>query len=101
MSPTAIDFGDVARNSTSSATSVTITNTGTVVLPIDSITIVGANPGMFAKTNHCPAQVSIGGNCTVSVVFKPTVAGPLSGSLKITPGGGASAGNVALKGSGI
>jgi len=101
VSPTSIDFGEVARNSTSAATSVTITNTSTVVLPIDSITIVGANPGMFAKTNHCPAQVSIGGNCTVSVVFKPTVAGPLSGNLKITPGGGASAGNVALKGSGI
>jgi len=101
ISPTAIDFGNVARNSTSAATGVTITNTGTVVLPVASITIAGANPGMFAKTSHCPAQVSVGASCTVSVVFKPSVTGLLSATLKITPGGGAAPKSVALSGTGI
>jgi hypothetical protein len=56
---------------------------------------------MFAKTSHCPAQVAVGASCTVSVVFKPTVIGLLSASLKITLGGGAAVKIVALSGTGI
>jgi hypothetical protein len=72
-----------------------------VVLPINQITLEGNNPGQFAKTSNCPAQVPVGNSCTVSVVFKPTFVGVKSANLKVTPGGGASAKFVALSGTGI
>jgi hypothetical protein len=101
VSPQALVFGDVPRNVTSAAKTVTISNTGTVVLPITTITLEGINPGQFGKTSNCPAQVPVGNSCTVSVVFKPTYAGVKSANLKVTPGGGATAKFVALNGTGI
>jgi hypothetical protein len=101
VSPTALAFGNVTRSTTSAAQTVAISNTGSVELPISSITLTGTTAGQFAKTSNCPAQVLVGGSCTVSVVFKPTTTGTKSASLKVTPGGGAAAQSVALSGTGI
>jgi hypothetical protein len=101
ISPTALSFGNVARNATSTAKLVRISNTGSVVLPISSIVLAGTSAGQFARTTNCPSQVAIGGSCTVSVVFKPTTTGAKSATLQITPGGGAALKSVALSGTGI
>jgi hypothetical protein len=101
VSPTALSFGNVARNTTSTAKAVKISNTGTVVLPITSIALAGTNPGQFARTTNCATRVAIGGSCTVSVVFKPTSTGAKSATLQVTPGGGAAPKSVALSGTGI
>jgi Gametolysin peptidase M11 len=101
LSPTALSFGNLARNATSTAKTVRISNTGTVVLPISSIGLVGTNAGQFAQTHNCPARVAVGGNCRVSVVFKPTSTGAKSAVLRVTPGGGAAAKSVSLSGRGI
>jgi hypothetical protein len=101
VSPTTLEFGTVARNTTSAAKTVEISNIGTVVLPIKSILIGGTNALRFTQTNNCPAMVPVGSTCTVSVVFKPTSTGSKSASLKVTPGGGASAKSVPLSGAGI
>jgi hypothetical protein len=45
ISPTALGFGNVPRNATSTAKTVRISNTGVVVLPISSIVVAGTNPG--------------------------------------------------------
>jgi Abnormal spindle-like microcephaly-assoc'd, ASPM-SPD-2-Hydin len=101
VSPTALSFGNVARTATSAAKSVKISNTGSVVLPISSITLAGTNPGQFARTSNCPARVAVGSSCTVSVVFKPTSTGAKSATLQVTPSGGAAPRSVALSGTGI
>jgi hypothetical protein len=101
VSPASLSFGNVARGTTSTAQTVMITNSGTVVLPITSISITGKNGGQFAHINNCPTQVAVGGTCTVDVVFKPIYKGSKSAELKIRPGGGASAKTVALSGTGI
>jgi hypothetical protein len=101
VSPTALSFGNVARNTTSTAKTVRISNTGVVVLPITSILLAGTNPAQFARTYNCPARVAVGGSCTVSVVFKPTWTGAKSATLQITPGGGAALKSVSLSGTGI
>jgi hypothetical protein len=101
VSPTALAFGNVARNSTSTAKTVRISNTGAVLLPISTIDLAGTNATQFARTHNCPAQLAIGGSCTVSVVFKPTSAGAKSATLRVTPGGGAALKSVALSGTGI
>ncbi len=100
VTPSALKFGNVVRNTISSAQSFTISNTGTVVLPIKSITIGGVNPGQFARTSSCPAGVPVGGGCSVSVVFKPTSTGNKSANLTVTPGNGIAAKSAVLTGTG-
>jgi hypothetical protein len=100
LSPTSLGFGSVTQGSTSTAKSVTVTNTGAAVLPITSVTLGGKNPGQFSHTNSCPTQLSVGAKCTIKVYFKPTSKGSKSASLKVTPGGGATSKSVALSGTG-
>jgi hypothetical protein len=101
VSPTTLAFGDVARNTTSAAQSVVISNTGTVVLPINSISLGGTNPGQFSQANDCPSQLPVGASCSASVKFKPTSTGSKSAVLKVSSGGGAPATSIALSGNGI
>ena len=100
VSPASLAFGNQARGTVSAAQVVTITNTGTVFLPILSITIGGSNSGQFRQTNNCPAQVAVGESCAVSVTFNPRSTGNKFATLRIAPGGGASERSIALTGTG-
>src|SRR5687768_18231374 len=86
VSPNALVFGAVPRNTISSARTVTIRNTGTTPLSIGSLSITGGNPSQFTRTNHCPASLAVGASCTSSVFFKPTLQGRLHAVLNITSG---------------
>jgi hypothetical protein len=99
VTPTTLAFGSVARRTTSAAQTINVANTGALALTITSITLAGTNPGQFAQTNNCPAQLASGAGCSISVVFKPTSAGAKSATLKVTPSGIA-AKSVALTGTG-
>lgn len=88
ISPTLLQFGDVAINTTSTAQVVTVNNTGTVPVPVHSIKLKGKNPGQFAQTNNCPANLPVGSSCTVNVVFSPTFAGKKAAGLWIDAGTG-------------
>ena len=101
LSTSSLSFGTIVVGTTSSANTVTITNIGSVLLPITSISLGGTNPSQFSRTHNCPAQLVVGAKCTVSVKFKPTSTGSKSATLKITPGGGAAVKTVALSGTGI
>ena len=100
VAPDSLSFGSVSRGVTSAARTVTVTNTAAVALPMASVALAGKNPGQFSQTNNCPAQVAVGGKCTVSVKFKPTSTGSKSATLVVTPGGGVAAKSVALYGTG-
>lgn len=80
FSPSSLTFSAEASTTTSSATSVTLTNMGSAALDITSI----AASGPFAETNTCGTSVAAGANCSISVTFSPTQAGQLSGSLTVT-----------------
>ena len=77
---------------------MTLTNTGTLVLPISSIT---DNSTAFVVSHTCGSSVAVGASCTISVVLKPTTAGAKSGTLTVTGGNGAGAKTVALSGTAI
>ena len=98
--PTSLLFGNQARGTTSATRTVTVSNAGTVVLPIVSIKLQGTNPGQFEQSNNCPAQIPIGESCTVGVAFDPTSTGSKTAVLRITAGGGAAARSVTLSGTG-
>jgi len=71
VSPTSLTFGSQAIGTTSAAKPVTLTNTGTSVLEILSITFTGTNPGDFVQTNTCGTSIAAGKTCTINVSFKP------------------------------
>jgi hypothetical protein len=100
-----IDFGDQPVGTTSSPTTVTITNTGDEALVIDpsGVTIGGTNPGSFQTSNDgCSAQtIAAGSTCTVDVSFAPVSgAGPYSASLDVQDSTNTVSGSTGLAGNG-
>ncbi len=84
--PTSLTFAAQSVNTTSAAQTVTLSNTGTSALIINSLTFSGANTGDFAQTNNCPiggAGLAIAGTCTINVTFTPAALGARSASLAI------------------
>ncbi|MGA3026769.1 MAG: choice-of-anchor D domain-containing protein [Bryobacteraceae bacterium] len=84
-------FGSVNIGTTSTAQTVTVSNTGTGPLTIASIVVGGTNPGDFGQTNNCGATLNNGSTCTISVTFTPTASGARSATITLTD----NAGNVA------
>jgi len=99
VSPNSIPFGNQQVGTTSAATSVTVTNTGTATLAITTVPISGANAGDFAAT---PTATSIapGANTTVSVTFTPSATGTRTATLTINSNAGGTAPTVSLTGTG-
>src|SRR5438094_3071729 len=97
LSPTTLNFGPMYVNKTTPAQKVTLSNTGNSTLGITSI----AASGDFAQTNTCGSSVAAGGNCTISVTFKPTTTGTRTGAITITDNASDSPQSVALTGNGI
>ncbi len=80
--PPALFFGELAVGNTSPTQTITLENTGTAPLTLNSL----AASGDFAHTHNCPlspATLEAGQTCTVEVTFSPTAAGVRTGALTI------------------
>ena len=75
---------------------MTLTNTGLGILTITSI----AASGSFTQTNSCISTLNPGASCTISVTFKPSVKGTLTGSVSVTDNAPGSPQKVKLTGTG-
>jgi hypothetical protein len=100
VSPTSVNFGIQAVNTSSSASSVTLRNTGTATMTINSTSIGGANASDFSRTTTCGSSLSVNASCTISVTFKPTAAGSRAATLSIADNAAGSPQTVALSGTG-
>jgi hypothetical protein len=78
--PLSIDFGGLAAGTTSSAQTVTVTNSGGYALAALAATITA---GFGIAANNCPATLSVGGACQIGVTFSPAAAGSVTGTLTI------------------
>ena len=101
LSPGSLSFGNQAVGTTSSAQSVTLTNTGNATLSISSVTISGAQAGDFAQTNTCGGSVAAGANCSFSVSFTPGAAGSRTAALTLSDNAPGSPQAAALSGAGV
>ena len=97
LSATGIDFGNQAVGSTSDARQVVLTNVGTAVLNINSITAGGA----FSASNDCGATLNPGQACTINVTFSPSSPSAYSGTLAVSDNATDSPQTVELLGRGI
>ncbi|HKV63404.1 MAG TPA: choice-of-anchor D domain-containing protein [Candidatus Acidoferrum sp.] len=103
LAPTSLAFGNQAVSTTSAAMPVTLTNTGTGALTINSIAASGDFAATSTGATACPispATLAAGANCTINVTFTPTALGARAGNLTITDNATGSPHTVPLTGTG-
>jgi hypothetical protein len=79
LSATSLTFASQTVGSSSSAQTVTLTNTGTDILTINSI----VTSGDYSQTTTCGTTLAAGSNCSVSVTFTPSLDGTRSGFITL------------------
>ncbi|MCW2905471.1 MAG: coagulation factor 5/8 type domain protein [Actinomycetia bacterium] len=94
--PASLSFAGTVVGASSSAKTVTVTNSGTSAAAVSGVSVTGD----FSQTNTC-SSVAAGSSCTVSVTFKPTASGARTGTLTVTSNANNSPTAVSLTGSGI
>ena len=99
VSPTSLTFPARKVGTTSAGQVVTLTNTGTSVLNIGSITTSG-DFGLGTTFKPCGATLAAAKNCKIKVTFTPTQTGTRTGQLTITDNAPNSPQTVPLTGTG-
>jgi hypothetical protein len=100
VSPSSVAFGNQSIGATSTAQTVTLSNSGNSALSISSIAVFGTNAGDFGQTNNCGSSVAAGANCTINIKFTPSAAGSRAAALAITDNATGSPQSVSLSGTG-
>ena len=96
--PGTINFGNQAVGVTSSATSVTISNTGGTAVAVSSVT--SNNAAEFAVVSNTCATVNPGASCVVGVTFKPSISGARSAVITVLSNGTGSPQAIGASGTG-
>ena len=96
FSPSSLTFAPTVVYTTSPPQKLTLTNTGLGILEIKNADI---SPH-FGVTTNCLKTLASGSSCTAEVTFKPTMKGPISGSISITDNAPGSPQQVPLSGTG-
>lgn len=94
--PAALTFGSQTVATTSPLQLVTLTNPGTDVLAISTISVTGD----FTSINNCGTALAVGASCAVAVSFTPTASGTRTGTLSLVNDASGSPHAVALTGTG-
>jgi hypothetical protein len=100
LAPASVAFGSVTLGAASSASAITLTNTGTAVLNISGITIAGTNAGDFSETATCASTLAAAASCTISVKFAPVAVGSRAANLSVASNAAGSPQTSALTGTG-
>ena len=88
LEPTRLIFGQQKVHTQSQPQTATLTNLGTGVLNISSISLVGVDGLDYPETNNCPAALDSGASCTISVTFKPSKTGTRKADVSCVDDGG-------------
>jgi Abnormal spindle-like microcephaly-assoc'd, ASPM-SPD-2-Hydin len=97
VSPTSLSFGNQTLGTSSSAKTITLSNTGSAALNINSILATGD----YSQTNNCPASLSAGTNCTINVTFAPSNTGSRTGDITVNDTAPAFLQTTSLSGTGV
>jgi hypothetical protein len=102
LSASSLNFGNQKTGTTSTAKTITVTNTGTTTLAFSGLSISG-NFAIASNGTTCKSTTSLApttGKCTINVTFTPTAKGSKTGTLKITDNAKNSPQSVSLSGNG-
>jgi hypothetical protein len=102
--PVSLAFGSQAVGSATPAKTVTLTNNSNAAIALTSDVVSGGVPvaanSDFTAATTCAGTIAVGNPCTISVVFKPSVASAETANLVITDADSSSPQTVALSGTG-
>lgn len=98
LNPARLDLGSGVIGEATAAGLVTLSNTGTAELAIESIT---TSLAAFAPTSDCPASLAPSAECGVAVRFTATVEGLASAELVVTSNAASSPDSAALSATGV
>jgi hypothetical protein len=101
LSPTTINFGNLADGTTSAKVPITVTNTGSSTVTFSSIAVTGTNSANFAQTNNCGTSLTQGNACTINVTFSPSTAGSYTAAVTLTDNAANNPQSVGLSGTGV
>lgn len=101
ITPNAVPFGSLAVGTTSSASTVTLANTGAASLDVTTLTAAAAPFARVGGTcsNTLPITIAAGTSCTLTYTFAPTMVGPANQVLTVTANSPGS-GTITLSGTG-
>jgi hypothetical protein len=84
LTPNNLNFGTQTKGTASDAKVVTITNSGTAPLSGCDAALSGPNSNNFSQSGHCGGVLQVGQKCELQIIFKPTIIGSLSATLRVT-----------------
>ena len=101
FSPTSLSFGTQTAG-TSVTKTVALRNTGATTLSNISMKVTGTGAAEFTltPTSTCGSSLTAGGNCTISVTFKPVAKVSYSATLNVTDNARSGTQTVPLSGTG-
>jgi alpha-L-arabinofuranosidase len=97
VQPASLSFGKHAVGTKAGAKTVSLINGGSGALSVSSISITAG----FLETNTCTSPVLHSKHCSISVRFKPTAMGAITGTLTVNDNSANSPQVVQLSGKGI
>jgi uncharacterized repeat protein (TIGR03803 family) len=102
LSPSSLNYGNQAIDTSSTARTVTIknVNTGFAILDLNSITVSGSTDFKISA-NTCPPTLTAGMGCKVSLTYTPTSLGAESATLNVADNGPGSPQKVPMSGTGV
>jgi FG-GAP-like repeat/Abnormal spindle-like microcephaly-assoc'd, ASPM-SPD-2-Hydin len=102
VSTSSLTFGSQAVGSTSAPQTLSFTNTGTLPVTINSISVTGPQAGDFGVGIGCsvPDYLAGGADCIMTITFTPAALGARSATLNISDSDSSTPQTVALSGTG-
>jgi trimeric autotransporter adhesin len=101
LAPSTLTFAGTVVGATTTAQTLTLSNTGNAVLSISGITIAGANPSDFAETTTCGETLEADASCTISVTFTPSSIASFAATVSVADNASGSPQTAALSGAGV
>jgi uncharacterized repeat protein (TIGR01451 family) len=97
--PSSVDFGAVQLGTPSTAQQISLTNTGTGTL--GSIAITATNLDYTISANTCGATLAVNAQCTITVIFTPSIQAPDPGGIVVTDDAATATTTAFLAGTGV
>jgi hypothetical protein len=98
LTPTSLTFSPTGVGLTALAQTLTLTNNGGLPLTVTNVAI---SSGFAIALNSCTTTLAANANCSLTLVFAPTSAGPITGALTFTDNASGGTQITNLSGTGI
>jgi hypothetical protein len=87
LNPATLSFPDTTVGSSSAVKYATLSNASSSTLSFNGLFTI-SGPFAFGGLGTCSSSVTVGGSCTISVVFKPTQVGAQTGTVTVNDSAG-------------